>query len=658
METLSRRQQMILLQLINAKKPITSAEIAISLGVSRRTVISEMSQTSEILKKSGAILLSKRNEGYSILEKDSKKYSALQEKLRSQEALLPVIDTGNNALIVYISRILLSFEKPVKISQLSDKLFISISTLRPIILKVKHLLESFHLTVINDDGALSIQGNEEQIRVAMAEFVELQDTDIESIDSFEQWVNCSMRKRQNIRHAFLKVLRESGFGVRDSAAQRIAMYLVIAEKRISAGKKIVLEENIKNEIQNSDLYLVASNIAASLSSLCNNCFTDDNEISFLAIYLLCSLDCTCSLKQETKLNKITLMVDKATKDILDIENEQAGINIKKQEDKEQLKNILFPILAGKYFDIDGCEHFDFSYEKTYQKSPLCMEFSILAAKVLKEKYNCHISSFDLSILSCFMLAIITDTSYPLKPLHILSTHSLARSNALVQATNLKRIFPSLIESITPAELYELRGMDLSSFDIVLCENVQPGEKDQGMFGYNYNLPASHIMLAGSGSDFGAIYNSVLTLAFKVDECLSYANYCHVHTIDYISTLQISQIFSLFYFQNNDYQQLINQSIQDLPVFSNTAVIFFPISIFPEKLLDLWILNKPGKWKNHKINQILAVSIGKNVTDFELKALETILYRIVRQEIPIDKLKENPQQTLKSILEDSLKFNFF
>ena len=95
------------------------------------------------------------------------------------------------------------------------------------------------------------------------------------------------------------------------------------------------------------------------------------------------------------------MVDKATKDILDIENEQAGINIKKQEDKEQLKNILFPILAGKYFDIDGCEHFDFSYEKTYQKSPLCMEFSILAAKVLKEKYNCHISSFDLSILSCF-----------------------------------------------------------------------------------------------------------------------------------------------------------------------------------------------------------------------------------------------------------------
>ena len=136
METLSRRQQMILLQLINAKKPITSAEIAISLGVSRRTVISEMSQTSEILKKSGAILLSKRNEGYSILEKDSKKYSALQEKLRSQEALLPVIDTGNNALIVYISRILLSFEKPVKISQLSDKLFISISTLRPVILKV------------------------------------------------------------------------------------------------------------------------------------------------------------------------------------------------------------------------------------------------------------------------------------------------------------------------------------------------------------------------------------------------------------------------------------------------------------------------------------------------------------------------------------------
>ena len=62
-------------------------------------------------------------------------------------------------------------------------------------------------------------------------------------------------------------------------------------------------------------------------------------------------------------------------------------------------------------------------------------------------------------------------------------------------------------------------------------------------------------------------------------------------------------------------------------------------------------------KNHKLNQILAVSIGKNVTDFELKALETILYRIVRQEIPIDKLKENPQQTLKSILEDSLKFNF-
>ena len=183
-----------------------------------------------------------------------------------------------------------------------------------------------------------------------------------------------------------------------------------------------------------------------------------------------------------------------------------------------------------------------------------------------------------------MLAIITETSYPLKPLRILTTHSLTRNNALIQANNLKKIFPSLIKSITPAELYELRGMDLSSYDIVLCENVQPGEKDQGMFGYNYNLPASHIMVAGSGSDFGTIYNSVLTLAFKIDECLSYANYCHVHTIDYISTLQISQIFSLFYFQNNDYQQLINQGIQNLPVFSNTAVIFFLFLFFQKNFL--------------------------------------------------------------------------
>ena len=102
METLSRRQQMILLQLINAKKPITSAEIAISLGVSRRTVISEMSQTSEILKKSGAILLSKRNEGYSILEKDSKKYPLSSLNRRGSMMTTPSIAV----LITFIFRII------------------------------------------------------------------------------------------------------------------------------------------------------------------------------------------------------------------------------------------------------------------------------------------------------------------------------------------------------------------------------------------------------------------------------------------------------------------------------------------------------------------------------------------------------------------------
>ena len=112
----------------------------------------------------------------------------------------------------------------------------------------------------------------------------------------------------------------------------------------------------------------------------------------------------------------------------------------------------------------------------------------------------------------------------------------------MQAKDLQKRYPDLIESITGMELYEIRGTDPKDYDVVLVGNGSPG---QGLFGYNYTYPASLLLMTLQGRDYNRIHNDVLINAYQLPQVLQQPGQIRViQDFRFLSPEQFFQFISL------------------------------------------------------------------------------------------------------------------
>ena len=154
--------------------------------------------------------------------------------------------------------------------------------------------ESFRLKVVSTPGqGLQVTGEEHRIRLTMTELfgVHFHQAEPDPRDrEYLVWIGCAQQERQDIRHAFLKLLRESPYAVRDSVSQRVSMYLIIARNRRRAGLGVSLPDDWVREIRTTPLYQLAQSIYGTLGARFPGYRMDQAETAFLAIYLLSNLD--------------------------------------------------------------------------------------------------------------------------------------------------------------------------------------------------------------------------------------------------------------------------------------------------------------------------------------------------------------------------------
>lgn len=149
---LSDKEMRLLRVLLDANEPVTARALAAQLGVSLRTVKTYVAQINA--EKTGCITSGR--DGYRV-------HAEAARALMGREQPGDVPQTSGERVPFLLQKLLASKE-PVNVFDLCEELFISLSTLKTDLGRVRRKLASFKLRLIQENNTLRLEGLEKDMR--------------------------------------------------------------------------------------------------------------------------------------------------------------------------------------------------------------------------------------------------------------------------------------------------------------------------------------------------------------------------------------------------------------------------------------------------------------------------------------------------------------
>ncbi len=640
---MTSRQLKIVYNLAISHKPLTANEIAKLLGVSSRTVKTEMLTIRAELLSLGAALIAKRNEGYSIDITDAKLFTPFFEQLNMKTTMTDFYVRDDMAWFLFVARKLVSVSDYCKLDDIASELYLSRSSINEIVKYALAFLKSYRLSVESKPRlGIRIVGAEYHVRLAMTELfaVHFHRAILDNTASeYARWVYCDEQQRQAIRHNFLKTLRTGQIKVVDIYTQRMSIYFIIARNRFASGNTITLPQHWVDAIKQFQEYDLSRRIIHNLSESFENYDMSEHEIAFLAIYLLCYRDMAHLESTEAEFHMLYREAVVAADGLLAYLRDTYNMDFCCFDwSKTELISLLIPILARIRFCIEGVTFFRSQLRYEVFLSPLASELAFGMASFLGELYNVTPSVNTIAALGSFVYKVISFVEYDIKPLKLLLVNSDGLSMSALTERRLMRAFGHLIESCTHTELYEIRGMNQQDYSAVLLNT--------SAFSYNYSLPHAMFHTMTHSGDMGDIYNKILLSAYQIKHLLPSPTIIQVfENVDYVNEQQFIQLLAIKHCKDSRKRltfidmllSRVRNQIQHCAV--KIAVLFGLTQLTDTESIELYCLKQHISWGGSEINHILYVCVEWQ----NMKMVKLI-------ENCLSQLSVNPQQ-IEAIIRD-------
>lgn len=655
------RQRNILLHLVTAEGPLTSDYLAQQLGVSSRTIKSDMAGLAEELHSNGAELLSRRNRGYNLQILDREQFQALYSLTSMKVGRTS--SRGEGARMLYIARKLVAAPQGILLDELAEELYLSRGALRIPLREAVQFCESFHLQVVSIPGqGLQVLGEEHLLRLAATELFEMHFHTMEldqADETYAKWVECDSQERQDIRHTFLTILRESPFSMLDMSSQRIGRYLIIARNRRRMGSNVSLPTPWIREVRSSPLYKVAEEVYTALDQRFSGFQMDSAETCFLTILLMMGLSPSLSPAGPEPAPYLSTSAAQLTGSLLELVRRRTGADLDAIPGaRDLLKESILPIMVQARYGLDGYQTVSGQTEGNYLHLPLEAHFARLLAGELTRQCQCKVSSRDLSILACYMNMLLWQVDYPVKPLRIILSNSDVGGKAYSQlvARRLKEHWPRLIESAEAMSLYEIRKLPPDSYDAVLLGYSRP--RNLSTY-YNYDAPADFLLLNQPHQYFDAVYNNILTEAFDWAAVLPKPQVFRLQeNFRYYDVEQAFQFLCARYARDDASETRLLSHLRQRErtltlAHGSCAVILAEGHLCKEECFHFYHLSKPGLWGEQKIQWILFATVP-GARPAACKALGVLLEALVQSAEKREDFVRSPLTVAPQILRESVQ----
>ncbi len=657
---MKERVDNIIYQLAGSDGPLTADGLGKKLAVSSRTIKAEMAEVRIELKRVGAELLAKRNEGYSLIVKDKQAFDDFYAQLVLRASIMNnyyVLD--GQARFLYITRKLVSSSRYVRIEDLADEMFISRSALQKSLTEAMFFLKSFHLEWENRKGlGIRCYGREYHVRIAMTELFAvhfhkavLNDAGME----YSKWLECDFEERQKIRHIFLKILRESGLRTSDINTQKISIYLLIVRNRCNAGYRLWLDRDCMEEVRHTREYEIAGQIFYNLSMSFEGYHLMEEETVFLAVYLMTLEDVSyrLCLKGQNPERRFPLQYKEASvygRTLLAHIRETLRIDFSVNGKAEyMLTACMIPIMAQFRYELNGFKNFWYHHENYTMRSPVALKIARVMAGYIYQKEKKAISSSILLKLVGVVYQIVAEQEYDIRRMKLLLVSSSGIDGNEVNKMRLSSRYGRFIESYTFAELYEIRGMNTKEYDAVLFDMTNAA--------YNYDLPCSAIHIIPIQKELDGVFNKILLKAYQISGLLPEKGKIQVYwDFAYENEKQFFQFISFRHCADADGQRKMQRIlIEDEELMthcsmsSRVAVIIGEYEITGSESVELYCLQHEGVWSNDKIRYILYVCVDWKNDLKRVKAVENAVYQLTNDEKNLKAFEEDKDSIMEEMV---------
>ncbi|MFV0552012.1 MAG: BglG family transcription antiterminator [Anaerorhabdus sp.] len=282
MKSLTTRQKSILTILQQNQDYLTAQDLATSLGVSVRTIKTDINAIVEELKDSEFEIESKNGRGYFVINKNVDNI-----KLQETATLLEDVPNDIEERISYVIRKLLVVDYHIKVDDLAMELFISRSSLNQILKEVRNKLLKYRLKLISRAKyGILVEGNEIDKRLAISEY--FFHSNVRENYEIE---NDLIHEKSDYREEYIQIANyirtvcdDYRIDMSDYSINNLVIHVNIAINRCKFYNYAIVNENILLDIQNTIEFKAANELVKEIEKK-NHFLMPIGEVVYFAQHL-------------------------------------------------------------------------------------------------------------------------------------------------------------------------------------------------------------------------------------------------------------------------------------------------------------------------------------------------------------------------------------
>lgn len=397
MENYNKRWIGILYYFLEHKDYVNGDNIALSVGVSSRTIRNDIKELNELLKQHDAEILSEIGVGYCLKINDQTKFHHLLEELKAAERFLPlknIVPSNADERIWYItSQLLIHSLKQGDVldgDSLADQLFISDATLRKDLQIIGTILKEYELKISNTKKyGLRIVGEEAKIRFCISQYVfnaksnVIQDTQMFYEDIFDH------QDIETVKTVLTTAIIKYDLKLTDMAFKNLVIHTLIMLKRSKEKQHVIYKNEDIEMLQQSKEYRCSKEIMEGIQATFHIPFV--NEVFYLTQHLVASQK---FLIEHT--NDDYTFKDVVLKILHEIKE---TMHIDLSEDLQLINGLAIHLHAAMqrvHFDMNIRNEFLDVLKNTY---PLAFELATIACRIIENEYLLMLKEAEIGFLT-------------------------------------------------------------------------------------------------------------------------------------------------------------------------------------------------------------------------------------------------------------------
>lgn len=459
---ITAREKDILRCILESGDYVNSQKLEEKFNISKRTLANEISELRLFCKEINSDLILKRGLGYRFISKSEYEKNLVIEYLNTEN----YDDRDSSKRVNSILEILLSScNKAVKLEELSQELYVSLSTIKQDIKEVKNVLEKYKLGIIRiSNYGIAISGNETDIRGFISNYLFRNSKEFKylNINDFNLLTSNENSIYVIISNMVLDIVKKYKIQLSDLGFKNLSTHIIIAIYRVKKNKFISYNDLVCDKVCKE------YKAALELKKLIEINFVvelPDEEVTYLYQHLISQkmLLLDMDIDNNYKDKNIYALLKSCCKLVY----EYSGINFLNDI---VLKNGLLIHLKSAINRMNfGMKIENAMLDEIKSNYPFSYDIAVVFCQGLKIKENIEVSEDEVGFIALHFAGAVEGLKLENKidKYRTIVVCATGGGTAILLKAKLERKFKDIIEISGFYPAFKLKYMDLSQYDLVI-----------------------------------------------------------------------------------------------------------------------------------------------------------------------------------------------